>query len=332
MNIAANHVRPGTVTCKHLPPGETTRYLVLMQVLVVVLASLSHTATAESHTDTITLSSPNWRNLELRYAGMIGTVTTRITLGKRPATEIAPTLADVPQQMSPRLPSPRIEELVVNNTIELLLGAGIEILTRLWFNEDDGLPLQLVWMRQSNDPSRKLYRFGSNQVYRLRSEPGNRTETGLPPGYWSQFSKSFYSLPEPDSECPAVLESSQLLLLLSGQHQMPDGPAVELCVFDRKQVYRVELRTLGRVQVDADYLQIAAGQKTRVRRSLEALQIAITSRPLEGTKEGVEPFSFLGLEGEIQLLLSEPGRIPLRVRGHVPGFGMLNLGLKKLTK
>ena len=46
----------------------------------------------------------------------------------------------------------------------------------------------------------------------------------------------------------------------------------------------------------------------------------------------VEPFSFLGLKDEIHLLLSDPGRIPLRVRGQVPGFGMIDLELKKLIR
>ena len=102
-------------------------------------------------------------------------------------------------------------------------------------------------------------------------------------------------------------------------------------MFDRKHVYRVGFRTLGREQLDVDYLQVAAGQETRVRRTLEALHVVLTSRPLEGAREDVEPFSFLGLK-DVHLLLSDPGRIPLRVRGKVPGFGMIDLELKKLTR
>jgi hypothetical protein len=107
---------------------------------------------------------------------------------------------------------------------------------------------------------------------------------------------------------------------------------VALCLFDRKYVYRVGFRTLGREQLEVDYLRIAASQETRVKRTLEALHVTLTSRPLEGAREDVEPFSFLGLKDEIHLLLSDPGRIPLRVRGQVPGFGMIDLELKKLTR
>jgi hypothetical protein len=128
------------------------------------------------------------------------------------------------------------------------------------------------------------------------------------------------------------LEASQLLTLLSNPDQLLSERPAELCVFDRKHVYRVGFRTLGRVQLDVDYLQLAAGQETRVRRTMEALHVALTSRPLAGAREDVGPFSLLGLQDEIHLLLSEPERILLQVRGQVPGFGMINLELKKLTR
>lgn len=309
--------------------------LCLVMALTMAQTSLLYGATSaaeSSRTDTVAPSPLHWRNLELQDAGVLGSVITRIDLRELSATEAQPTLVDGPKQMSPRIAAPRIQELVVSNTIQLLLGAGIETQVRLWFNADDGLPLQLIRMRQGSNPSRKLYRFGSNRVYRLRSQPANKAETGQPPEHWSQTSESFYPLPDPDGECPAILESSQLLTLLSNPDQLLSEQPVELCVFDRKHVYRVEFRSLGHEQLDIDYLQVAAGQETRVRRTLEALHVALTSRPLEGAQGDVEPFSLLGLQDEIHLLLSDPERIPLRIRGQVPGFGMIDLELKKLTR
>ena len=323
----------GSVTCNSLVSRGTALWLVM--ALTMAQTSLLYGATSaagNSRTDTVAPTPLNWRNLELQDAGVLGSVTTRIDLRELSATEARPTLVDGPKQMSPRIAAPRIQELVASNTIQLLLGAGIETQVRLWFNADGGLPLQLVRIRQGSTPSRKLYRFGSNQVYRLRSQPGNSAEAEQPPEHWSQTSESFYPLPDPDGECPAILESSQLLTLLSNPDQMLSEQPVELCVFDRKHVYRVGFRTLGREQLDVDYLQVAAGQETRVRRTLEALHIALTSRPLEGARGDVEPFSLLGLNDEIHQLLSDPGRITLRVRGQVPGFGIIDLELKKLTR
>ncbi|HAJ91585.1 MAG TPA: hypothetical protein DCO71_03025 [Gammaproteobacteria bacterium] len=304
----------------------------LLGAIAVATAAVTASA-AESHrTNTLTPTPLNWHNLELQDAGVLGSVTTRIDQRKPTVTEVQSILVDGPKQISQRVAAPRIQELVVSNTIQLLLGAKIETQTRLWFNADDGLPLQLIRMRQGSKPSRKLYRFGSNRVYRLRSNPANKAETGQPPEHWSQTSESFYPLPDPDRECPAILESSQLLTLLSNPDQVLSEQPVALCMFDRKHVYRVGLQSLGREQLDVDYLQVSAGQETRIRRTLETLHVALTSRPLKGVQGDVEPFSLLGLKDEIHLLLSESGRIPLRIRGQVTGFGVIDLELKKLTR
>jgi hypothetical protein len=274
----------------------------------------------------------NWRKLELRDSGVTGSVTTRVELKTRPGADLQSTLVDVPSPMSPRVAGTRIQELVVASSIRLLAGLGIETEDRLWFNEDDGLPLQLMRLRRGNKPAQKIYRFGRDQVYRLRRQPADSAETGQPAGQWSQISESFYSLPPADAGCPTILESSQLLYTLSSPKQVISEKAVELCVFDRKHVYRVGFRTLGRERVDVDYLQLAASQETRLKDTLDAQHVVLESRPVEDARGDVEPLSFLGLNGEIHLLLSEPGRIPLRVRGQVSGFGMVELELGKLTR
>ena len=329
--IASIHMVFGSVTCNRLASRGMT--LCLAMVLAMAQSSLSY-GTASEHSRTNSVAPPplNWHKLELQDAGVIASVTTRIERRNLAATTVRPILSDGPQQIAPRIAAPRIQKLVVSNTIQLLLGAEIETQASLWFNEDDGLPLQLVRIRRGSNPTRKIYRFGSKQVYRLRSKPGNRAETGQSPEHWSQIKESFYPLPDPDGECPTILESSQLLMLLTNPEQVLGEQPVELCVFDRKRVYRVGFRTLGQEQVDVDYLQSTAGQETRVRRTMAATRVAFTSRPLAGTREDVEPFSLLGLQQEIHLLLSDPERIPLQVRGQVPGFGRIDLELKKLTR
>ena len=322
---------PVTVNC--LVPRVTALFLVAL--LAMALSSLAYGATPvteSSRPDTVARIPLDWRSLELHDSGVTGSVTARIDLRTLSAADVQSTLVDVPNQLSRRVVPPRLQELVASNSVRLLLGTGIETQSRLWFNEDDGLPLQLIRIRQGNNPYRKTYRFGSNRVYRLRREPASKAETGQPPEHWSRISESFYPLPDPAGECPVILESSQLLYLLTKPDHALDERPEELCVFDRKRVYKVRFRTLGREETDVDYRQIAASQETRVRRTLQAFHVTLTSHPVDGTRGDVEPFSFLGLKGEIHLLLSSPGRIPLRVRGKVPGFGMIDLELKKLIR
>ncbi len=203
---------------------------------------------------------------------------------------------------------------------------------RLWFNAGDGLPIQLLRVHRGRKVSQKLYRFGSNQVYRQRRQPIDKAETGQTAEHWSDVSEADYSLPNQDAACPVILESSQLLYVLSNQDTILNESGGEFCIFDRKQVYRVGVRLLGRVRLAVDYLQVDANKETRQKHTLQALHIALTSRPLTGAPEDMPPFSFLGLDDDIELLFSEAGRIPLRIQGHVSGYGRIELELKKLAR
>jgi hypothetical protein len=299
-----------------------------MALCLVVFLTLSHTCLPYA----AALAPPDWHSLELRDAGMTASVTTRIDLKEVPQADVQSFLIEGPEQLSPRVAASRIQELAVTSKIRLLLTAGIETRSQLWFNVDNGLPLQLVRTRLGSRPARKIYRFGNQQVYRLRSEPAHSAESAQPPEEWTQRSESFYPLPDPDGECPAVLESSQLLYLLTSQGQIGSGKPEALCVFDRKRVYRVDMQILGREQLAVDYLQVIAGRETRVRQDQEAFHLVISGEPEEDSAEDKEPFSFLGLQGEIHLLLSDPGRVPLQIRGEVPGNITVQLELVELTR
>lgn len=306
--------------------------LQLLVMLALSQISPSYAAAADSDSkqaDTAAPATLNWGSLELKNTGMATAVTTRIELKTLSAVAVQSALVDAPKPMLQRVADARIQELLVASSIRLLLGVGIETETQLWFNTDDGQPLQLNRSRRGRKPSQKLYRFGNHQVYRLRRQPADKVESAQPAGQWSETSESFYPLPA--SGCTVVLESSQLLYLLSSPDYVLDDSTAEVCVFDRQRVYKVGFRLLGREPLNVDYLQVTDGRETPVKRTLDAVRVALTGRPLEDTQGEVQPFSFLGLDDEIQLLLSEPGRIPLRIMGQVSGFGKIDLQLKTLT-
>jgi hypothetical protein len=304
----------------------------LQLVLMLAITAHSQWSVAADRAHMGELPALNWQTLEFLDSGLTGSLTTRIELRRFTAAELQPALLHAPDIKSPRQADNRILELAVANSIRLLLGAGVESQSRLWFNEGDGLPLQLMRVRRGSKPSQKLYRFGSRRVYRQRRQPADRAETKQPAEHWSEVSESYYPLPDEEAECPVILESSQLLYLLSRPDTVPGDGTEALCVFDRQRVYRVDFRVLGQEPLAVNYLQVESGEETRVKRTLEALHVILTGRPLEGAPADGQPFSFLGLQGDIQLLLSDPGRIPLRIHGEVPGFGRIDLELGVLTR
>jgi len=307
-------------------------HFVVLLAMAQASPSQGMAVVADANPPDTTAVALNWRSLVLRNAGWTGSVTTRIEQRALPLAEVQPALLDAPATMSPGAAGPRIQELVVTSSIRLLLGLRIETEERLWFNADDGWPLQLTRLRRGSKPSFKSYRFGSHQVYRLRRQPADKAEIEQPAEHWSEVGESFYPLAGADAGCPTILESSQLLYLLTSPGRVFSEQAVELCVFDRQRVYRVGVREPGREQVEVDYRQVVAGQESQVRDILAAHHVVLDGRPVEVPAADAEPFSFLGLQGDIHLLLSDPGRIPLRVRGQVPGFGMIDLELETLTQ
>ena len=271
----------------------------------------------------------NWHALEFQASGVAGSVTTRIDLRKASDTGYSSHAASRGQTRVTAWRGQPGSGDGVNSKVHLLVGAGIETGERLWFNEDEGLPLQLTRIRQGSKPSWKQYRFGSERVYRVRKKPANDKEAVQSAEKWSRSSESFYPLP--DGECTSVLESLQLIYLLSSPQYRISEASQTLCVFSRKHLYQVKLLVAEPGLLDVDYLQMVGDEKTRIREELRTISMVLKSVPLKGSAAAAKPFSFLGMKGDIHFLLSDPGRIPLQISGQVPGFGMIDLELRKLV-
>ena len=304
---------------------------ILVRALAMAHCCLSYAESPASEAVRLGSVAPiqrNWHALEFQATGVAGSVITRIDLRKASGTDIQTMLLDGTSLKLPHAAASRVVEMDVHSRAQLLVGSAIETRERLWFNEEDGLPLQLTRIRRGNKPSSKQYRFGDDGVYRLRKKPDTKTEAGRSPEHWSRSSESFYPLPE--GECPSVLESLQLLYLLTSPQYGISQASQTLCVFNRKRVYRVEIWAAKSGSLDVEYLQLVGGVETRIRQTMQTIHLVLNSRPLKGAT-AAKPFSFLGMQGEIHFQLSDPGRVPLRISGQVPGFGMIDLELKKLV-
>lgn len=316
------------MACSLISMESVRRLIVALAMTQTCLSYADAPASESAQADYIAPFQQNWHTLEFNASGMTGSVTTRIGQRKLSATDVQAALLDAADLKYPHAASTWVAEMNVDSRIHMSVGPGFDTRERLWFNEDEGLPLQLKRIRSGSNPSSKLYRFGSDGVYRLRKKPDNETEAGQSPGHWSRSSESLYPLPK--GECPSVLESLQLLYLLSSTQYGISEASQPLCVFNRKHVYQVKLRIAEAGPFDVDFLQVVGDEETEIRETLQPIHMILNSRPL-GDEPAVKPFSFLGMQGEIHVLLSDPGRIPLRISGQVPGFGAIDLELKKLA-
>jgi hypothetical protein len=97
------------------------------------------------------------------------------------------------------------------------------------------------------------------------------------------------------------------------------SPAV--CVFHKRQLYRVTLSSGGESAVDANYRKVSGRQTVAVKQTVTAARILLEAAPLGDYGGEVEDFSFLGFKRDVELLFDPVTRIPIMIGGHLPGLG-----------
>jgi hypothetical protein len=270
-----------------------------------------------------------WRSLELVSEGVLTRVTTRAELEKVAASAVLARLIEAPGR-EPRQPSgERVAVLTVQSDIRMLAG-GFETKSRLWFDPGDGSPLQLSRTRRGRDDYEKIYRFTDGGVYRVRRTPDGPREAKLPPARWSLVKESYYPLSGQDKGCAGLLESSQLLYVLSASPPPAAATPREYCVFDRQALYRVRVVQTARESAKTAYVDTAGHARRPDEARVDAYRLGLSAGG--GGDEDEPAFSFLGLQGDIRILLSATERLPLRVGGKVPGFGSVELELRQLER
>ena len=199
---------------------------------------------------------------------------------------------------------------------------------QVWFLADSGSALQRIRLKPGKQGSLKLFRYGRDGVYRKRIEPRGREEADLPPEQWGRVKRSFYPYPEDRAGCPRVLDPLALLHTLSAT-DWSAGSELEFCVFNKQGLYLVRLQSQGRERVQTGF-QLQQGKSIRlVEQQVDAWKVSLTSRALHPESGDLDPFEFLGFEGDVQLLLEPDLGIPIRLSGEIPAAGPVALDLTK---
>lgn len=285
-----------------------------------MLLGLSFSAQPAGGVSPDALQGLPWRSLV--FEGQRHFIKTRIeaSLERLRTDEALPALVASPQG---KPVSPGGAEIVVINTKSAAEGpfvGGEQRDMTVWFDPVSGAALQRDRLRGGRKSDRKLYRFTEEGVYRLRRKPKDQREAALPPEGWTRTKESFYPYPAQAKDCRGITEASVLLYKLSVMPLTDSDVGPSMCVFHQQQVHRVTVQHRGEERLEVDYGQ-GSRQITAVKLALEARRLA--------PEQSDEHFAFLGLEGEIEILLAEDSRIPVRVSGTLPRVGSVSFDLKE---
>jgi len=225
---------------------------------------------------------------------------------------------------------PEVFTVGVDILIKPILFHEVYLQSKGWFSPTTALALQRVRMRKGFKDFKKTYRFTDRGVFRQRREPKNSQEASLIPERWTEFRKDFYPYDDMDQfACRTIMEPSTILYVLATAEIKESGNPLNLCVFDKKRLYLVVIKPGASERRQVVYLEKSAQGERQKMETVEVVPLALKSEPL--SKNGKQDkFSFLGFEGDIDILLEKSARFPVEIIGHIPAVGTVNFKLRQM--
>jgi hypothetical protein len=193
--------------------------------------------------------------------------------------------------------------------------------TQVWFLPGSASALQRTRTKIGEDPESKTFRYLAEGVHRIRLKPESPGEGEQRPKSWTTVKSAFYPYGPARGECPDVSDPSLLLYVLSAMNLSPGGPPLELCVFNKKTLYHVELRAVAATHLPVRYTRRRGTDEEPVEQEIGVLSITISSRPLQPAEQEPEPFEFFEMRGDIEVSYDPASRLPVQVRGTVNNVG-----------
>jgi hypothetical protein len=271
-----------------------------------------------------------WHRLSFKADNFFGKVSTVVQLAALPAGEAAGLLLAVPQPDALQPSGATVISITIDSNINPLIGPQEILNTQSLCNPNGGAALQRLRLRQGGKIWQKSYRFLPNGVYHQRKKPTNEKQLNLPPNQWKTFERRWYQYSRSHPECPAVLEPSELLYLVSVVDIAGQKDPLNLCVFDKKQLHRLTVTAGGTQRLKVNYLEGSPGEQIRRQSTIEVSKVSFQPHPLDPEDKKLEEFSFLGLQGDFAIYVAGATRIPVQVSGQIPGIGKLDIRLDEV--
>jgi hypothetical protein len=272
-----------------------------------------------------------WRRLSYMASSVFGKVTTEIQLAELPAIEVAHLLIAASRGIVLQESGATIMIITVHSDIKPLFGSDEILKTQAWYDPKDGKALQRDRLFLGNEKWQKRYRFTDQGVFRLRNKPQDSREDELPPEQWTKVREEFYAYNHEGLNCAAVLEPSGLLYLVSANNFKLQEPPLSLCVFNKKQLHRLNVSLDGDRRIKVNYLENSGGNQTRREKEIDAAKVSFQPRAMVSEDQAPEEFSFLGLNGDFDIFIDKATQLPVQISGKILTFGKIDIKLQEVS-
>ena len=295
-----------------------------------VLAMLSFQAVVQdvvmARDDAYDAGRIRWSRLEFRVAKLLLTASAVVEIGTEPS---AMARSEWLQPIRGKPVMPAGSEVVRIDLDSQLLGKTSEL--DLWVDPSTGAAFQRTQLEVGNKVRHHRHRSLRFADTGVLSATYRATDTTVDKTFehWA-LTESFVTYPLNLPRWAAVSEPSALFYVLAVAQFDDPGDQITTHVFSKGQVMRVNLVMEERTRIRVDYVVsgAAAGSEQRVEGRKEALRIRLDGRPLiDGDSE--MDFEFLGLQGDVEVLLDPEGRFPLQINGDLQRVGRGRIRLQR---
>jgi hypothetical protein len=260
-------------------------------------------------------------------------VETRIELSEQDTAEATAAAVAAGQGRPLETEATKLQRITIHTTITPAVGGAVALEKVFWFDPQRQNVLFGETCRTGQEEYLRRFRFTRQGVFRFRREPVSREEAGLSPPNWSDTKASFYAYAPRKWNCRQILAPSALIYFINKVNFSSPDLTPALCVFHKRQLYRVTLGSGGERAVSANYRKHSGREAVEVSQTVAAVRILLETAPLGDYGGEVEDFSFLGFKKDVELLFDPVARIPIMIGGHLPGLGhsVLELHSVRLT-
>ena len=303
---------------------------IILGALIVFYGAFPHPAQAQASSQlNLDAGRVRWTDLTFHATNFWVEVSTSIQLVSLPAAEVETLLLPSPKGDPVQPETPQLYQMTIHTTIDPKFRPSVNIFDRIWFNPSDAAALGRIRQRRGEDDFKKMYRFTRQGVFRHQIEPKDKKEALLAPENWTRRSDNFYAYDTAKLGCSGITERSLLIYILSAADISKTGNPLSLCVFEKRQLHRVQPRAEGKHPLKAAYFEKSSDKKIEIAKEVEAIKIALDAEPMESDLDEVENFSFLGLHKDIVVYIDPARFIPIRVTGTIPTVGNVELNLRE---
>ena len=298
--------------------------------LVVVLAALPVVggATVGSTPPPAAVLRVPWVELRLSAHKFFLSAATSLRVERVAAATLAGRLRTPPSGRPATLTGPDAVAL----TSETDLPFGRDETVTVWLDPATDAAIQAEKLAGGRSSYRKVFRYTEHGEYTWRSAPTDSREAAGDPSAWTRRSESFQQSPVVPPPGLPITESYALLYLASAARLDQPDARLRLAILSDARLIELAFTPDGLVRKRVSFDESWPGGQRRRSGELLLRKVRVTARPLDAAGGGADvDLGFLGMRGDLTILVEVGTGIPVELSGHAEYIGLLTVRLDRVT-